>query len=120
VADKWAPASFHIFKDFPSPKFEIQIGDLIYVQYSPTFVGRQFVTKGTTLLVGPTSKSLRISSYKFGNKFKFEYFLNFKGVQIFLEKSDKFSKIPYSHAILEYQFILTYLYSNIGSSFTSG
>jgi hypothetical protein len=46
--------------------------------------------------------------------------LNFKGVQTFLEKSDKFSKIPSSHSILEYEFILTHLYLNIGSSFTSG
>jgi hypothetical protein len=46
--------------------------------------------------------------------------MNFKGVQTFLEKSDKFSKIPPSHDILEYEFILTHLYSNIGSSFTCG
>jgi hypothetical protein len=45
--------------------------------------------------------------------------LNFKGVQTVLEKPDKFSKIPSSHAILEYEFTLTHLYSNIGSSFTS-
>jgi hypothetical protein len=37
-----------------------------------------------------------------------------------LEKSDKFSKIPSSHDILEYEFILTHMYSNIGSSFTCG
>jgi hypothetical protein len=46
--------------------------------------------------------------------------LNFKGVQTFLQKSDKFSKIPYSHSILEYEFTLTHLFSNIGSSFKSG
>jgi hypothetical protein len=46
--------------------------------------------------------------------------MNFKGVQTYLEKSDKFSKIPHSHDILEYEFILTHLYSNIESSFTSG
>jgi hypothetical protein len=46
--------------------------------------------------------------------------LNFRGVQTFLEKSNKFSKIPSSHGIFEYEFILTHLYSNIGSSFTSG
>jgi hypothetical protein len=61
-----------------------------------------------------------IASYKFWNKFKFESFLNFKAVPSFLEKSDKFSKIPSSHDILEYEFILTHLYSNIESSFTSG
>jgi hypothetical protein len=59
-----------------------------------------------------------ISSYKFWNKFKFEYSLNFKGVQTFLEKSDKFSKIPSSYDILKYEFRLTQLYSNIGSAFT--
>jgi hypothetical protein len=37
-----------------------------------------------------------------------------------MEKFDKLSKIPSSHAILEYEIILTHLYSNIGSSFTSG
>jgi hypothetical protein len=46
--------------------------------------------------------------------------LNFKGVQTFLEKSDKFSKIPYPHPILDYKFTLAHLYSKIGSSFTSG
>jgi hypothetical protein len=69
---------------------------------------------------GITSISLRASSYKFWNKFKFEFGLNFNEVQTFLEKSDKFSKIPSSHDILEYEIILTHLYSNIGSSFTSG
>jgi hypothetical protein len=61
-----------------------------------------------------------IASYKFWNKFKFESSLNFKGVQTFLEKSDKFFKIPSSHDTLEYNFTLTHLYSNIGSLFTSG
>jgi hypothetical protein len=37
-----------------------------------------------------------------------------------LEKSDKFSKTPSSHGVLEYEFVLMHLYSNIGSSFTSG
>jgi hypothetical protein len=37
-----------------------------------------------------------------------------------MEKTDKFSKIPSSYDILEYNFILTYLYSNFDSSFTSG
>jgi hypothetical protein len=46
--------------------------------------------------------------------------LEFKGVQTFLEKIDKFSKIPSSYDILEYEFRLTHLYSNIGSSFASG
>jgi hypothetical protein len=35
-------------------------------------------------------------------------------------KSDKFSKILSSHSTLEYEFTLPHLYSNIGSSFTSG
>jgi hypothetical protein len=60
-----------------------------------------------------------IASYKFWNKFKFEYSLNFKGVQTFLEKSDKFFKISSSNYTLEYNFTLTHLYSNIGSFFTS-
>jgi hypothetical protein len=67
-----------------------------------------------------TSKCHRIECYKFWNKFKFESSLNFKGVQTFLKKSDKFFEIPSSHSILEYEFTLTQLYSNIGSSFTSG
>jgi hypothetical protein len=64
--------------------------------------------------------SLRITSYKFYNKFEFESSLNFKGIQTSLEKSDNFSKIPSSQDILEYEFILTHLYSNIRSSFTGG
>jgi hypothetical protein len=55
-----------------------------------------------------------------GTKINFESSLNFKGVQTFLEKSDKFLKILSSHDILEYNFTLTQLYSNIGSFFTSG
>jgi hypothetical protein len=77
-------------------------------------------TEGATLIFGTASNSLRVSSYKFWNKFKFESFLNFKGTQTFLEKSDKFSKILSLHDTLEYESILTHLYSNIGSSFTSG
>jgi hypothetical protein len=61
-----------------------------------------------------------IASYKFWNKFKFESSLNFKGLQTFLEKSDKFFKSPSSNDTLEYNFILTHLYSNIESFFTSG
>jgi hypothetical protein len=61
-----------------------------------------------------------IASYKFWNKFKIESFLNFKGVQTFLEKSDKFFKISFSNDTLEYNFTLTHLYLNIGSFFTSG
>jgi hypothetical protein len=48
----------------------------------------------------PTSKTQRIANYKFWNKFKLESSLNFKGVQTYLEKSNKFSKIPSSHDIL--------------------
>jgi hypothetical protein len=46
--------------------------------------------------------------------------MNFKGVPTFLEKYDKFTKIPCSHDIPEYKFILTHLYSNIRSFCTSG
>jgi hypothetical protein len=46
--------------------------------------------------------------------------MNFKGIQTFLKKSDKFSKILSSHGILEYEFRLSHLYSKIGSSFTGG
>jgi hypothetical protein len=55
-----------------------------------------------------------------GIKVNFESSSNFKGVQTFLEKSDKFLKILSSHYILEYNFMLTHLYSNIGSFFISG
>jgi hypothetical protein len=76
--------------------------------------------QGETLLFGSSSKSQWIASYKFRDKFKFESSMNFKGIQTFLKKSNKLSKIPSSHDILEYEFILTHLYSKIGSSFTSG
>jgi hypothetical protein len=46
--------------------------------------------------------------------------MNFKGIQTFLKKYDKFYKLPYPHPILGYKFTLTHLYSNIGSFFTSG
>jgi hypothetical protein len=56
----------------------------------------------------------------FGNQIQFKSFMNFKEVPTFLEKYDKFTIIPYSHDIPEYKFILTHLYSNIRSFFTSG
>jgi hypothetical protein len=55
-----------------------------------------------------------------GTKINFEYSSNFKGVQTFLKKSNKFFKIPSSHDTFEYNFTFTHLYSNIGSFFTSG
>jgi hypothetical protein len=110
---------FVISKIFNHPNFQIRNGNLPDVQNTPNFVGIHFEKYGTTLLFGPTRSSLRISSYKFWNKFKFESSLNFKGVQTFLEKSDTFSKIPSLHDILEYEFRLTRLYPNIEGFFTS-
>jgi hypothetical protein len=46
----------------------------------------------------------------FGNQIQFKSFLNFKRVLTFLKKYDKFTKIPCSLDILEYNFILTHLY----------
>jgi hypothetical protein len=46
--------------------------------------------------------------------------MNFNGIQTFLKKSNKFYKILYPHPILDYKFMLTHLYSNIGNFFTSG
>jgi hypothetical protein len=54
-----------------------------------------------------------------GTKFKIETSSNFKGVQTFLEKSDKFYKILSSQSSLEDNFTFAHLYSNIGSFFTS-
>jgi hypothetical protein len=76
---------FIISMIFSHPNFEIRNGNLPDVQNTPNFVGIHFKKYGTTLLFDPTRSSLRISSYKFWNKFKFESSLNFKGVQIFLE-----------------------------------
>jgi hypothetical protein len=55
-----------------------------------------------------------------GTNLIFEFSSNFKGIQTFLEKSDKFFKIQSSHGIFEYNFTFTHLYSNIRSFFTSG
>jgi hypothetical protein len=74
----------------------------------------------TTFLFGSSPKSFWILNYKIYNQFKFESCLNFKGIQIFLEKSDKFLQIPCSRDILEYNFTLTHLYSKFKSFFTSG
>jgi hypothetical protein len=56
----------------------------------------------------------------FWNQIQFKSSMNFKGVPTFLEKSDEFFKIPPSLDILQYNFTLTHLFSNIGSFFTSG
>jgi histidinol phosphatase-like PHP family hydrolase len=67
-------------------------------------------------LQNPTGLQVKHS----GTKINFESSSNFKGVQTFLKKSDKFLKILSSHDILEYNFTLTHLYSKFGSYFTSG
>jgi hypothetical protein len=108
------------FKIFKHRHFDIQIGDLPYVQISLNFAGRQIVTQREISLFVSSSKSQMIANYRFWDTFKFESFMNFKGIQTFLKKSDKFYKIPYPHPILDYKFALTHLYSNIGSFFTSG
>jgi hypothetical protein len=69
---------------FNLPKLEIRNGDLLYVQNLLNFAGRHNETYGTTFIFGPTSKSQRIASYKFWDKFKFESSLNFKGIQTFM------------------------------------
>jgi hypothetical protein len=81
---------------------------------------RQLGIQGEALLVGSTSKFQRIATYKFWDKFKFKSSMNFKGIQTFLKKPNKFYKISYPHPILDYKFIFTHLYLNIESSFTSG
>jgi hypothetical protein len=53
-------------------------------------------------------------------QFKIEIGMNLKGVQTFLDKSNKFSKILCFYDIPEYNFTLTHLYSNIRIFFTSG
>jgi hypothetical protein len=103
------PGSFVIFK-LNLTNFEIQISDLHDVQSSPIFAGRQLEIQGATFLFDTTSNSLRISCYKFWSKFKFESSLNFRGVQTFLEKSDKFSKIPSSHGLHKSEFSWVHLY----------
>jgi hypothetical protein len=56
--------------------------------------------------MGSTTNSQQNSSYKIGNNPTLNFFLNFQGVQTFLKKSDKFSKISYFLDILEYNFTL--------------
>jgi hypothetical protein len=83
ATDRWARLYFIISKLFNNPNFEIRIAVLPNVTNSPNFAGRHFDAQGETLLFGPTLKSHWIASYKFWNKFKFEYSLNFKRVQTF-------------------------------------
>jgi hypothetical protein len=124
LSDAWdwqvAPTFYWFIKIFKHLHFYIWIGDLRDVQISPNFAGREIGIDGAASLLVSSSKSQRTASYKFEDKFKVESSMNFKGIQTFLNKSDKFYKIPYPHSILDYQFILTHLYSNIGSFFTSG
>jgi hypothetical protein len=82
----WPRPFSDVFKIFKHPNFDIQIGDLPNVQISPNLSGRQLRIQGATLLFGSTSKSQRIASYNFWDKFKFESTLNFKGIQTFPKK----------------------------------
>jgi hypothetical protein len=102
--------SFLIFQDFQSSKFEIQISDLLDAETSPIFAGRKLETQGVTFLFGTTSNSLRISCYNLWKIFKFESSLNFRGVQTFLKKIDKFSKISSSHDLHKSEFSWVHLY----------
>jgi hypothetical protein len=85
-------------KIFKHPIFETRNGDLSDVQTFPNFAGRRLGTQGATFIFVPTSKSQRIVGYKFWNKIKIKNSSNFKGVQTFLEKSDKFYKSSSSNA----------------------
>jgi hypothetical protein len=67
-------------------------------------------TQGTTFLFRTTLNSLRITSYNFWNEFKFDSSLNFKGLQTFLEKYDKFSKLSSSQDIHKSEFSWVHLY----------
>jgi hypothetical protein len=62
------------------------------------------------LRLGPLPILNRIQVIKLGTTSTLNLSLNFYGVQTFLEKSDKFSKIPCLLDILEYNFILNHLY----------
>jgi hypothetical protein len=62
----------------------------------------------------------RIHVTNFGTNSTLNSSSNFKGIQTFLKNSDKFLKILSWHDIIEYEFTLTHLYSNIESYFTSG
>jgi hypothetical protein len=84
--DKWVPAFFK------HRHFDIRIGDLPDVQISLNFAHQQIGTQRATSLFVSSSKSQRIASYKFWDKFKFEASMNFKGIQTFLKKSDKLYK----------------------------
>jgi hypothetical protein len=72
------------------------------------------------LFLGPLPSLNRIQVIKLGTTPLLIFSLNFEGVQTFLEKSDKFSKIPCLLNILEYNFTLTHLYLKFESYFTSG
>jgi hypothetical protein len=109
---------FHLFKNCSN--FVIHVWCLPEFQKCSNFVKWYIWTSWTTFLIGLTLESQRIASYNFWDKFKFEFSLNFKCVQTFLEKSNKFYKSPSSHGWLEDNFTLPHLYSNTGSSFTSG
>jgi hypothetical protein len=81
--DKWALAFFLFIKIFKHPHIDIRIGDLPDVPILPNFAGRHIGAQGATSLFISSSKSQRIASYKFWDKFKFESSLNFKGIQPF-------------------------------------
>jgi hypothetical protein len=76
-------------------------------------------TLWTTFSIGPTSNSHFILGYKFWNRFKFEYSLNFKGVQTLWEKSRKISKILCWLNLRNCEFNWAHLHARICSSYTS-
>jgi hypothetical protein len=53
----------------------------------------QNASKGTTFLLGRSSNSQQNLNYRFRKQIKFEFGLNFNGVQTFWEKSYKFTII---------------------------
>jgi hypothetical protein len=86
------------------PKFKIRNGTLTPIQKSREILGKHISSRGTSFIIGQTSKSKQILKYKFGNFLEFEFDLNFKGVQIFWEKSKKFTKIISCQGLHKYNF----------------
>jgi hypothetical protein len=60
--------------------------------------------------LGPLAIPNKIPVIKFGTNSTLNLSLNFYGVQTFLEKSDKFSKIPSSHDLCQNELSWVHLY----------
>jgi hypothetical protein len=103
------------------PKFKIRNGTLTPIQKSREILGKHISSRGTSFIIGQTSKSKQILKYKFGNFLEFEFDLNFKGVKSFGKNQRNSQKLylakAYTNIILDEITCIVYFHGPLQVTF---